>query len=295
MKRSHVLILTALLLTPLASLRAADTPQPATALAVVNGDFSDLSGLSQGQDGWHGGLPSGWQGSDSTYAVHATRGATAPTCNPSTLGFFRQRVGTLARDSDLVLRFDVSEPWRPDVVLTATVFDGHFVPLASGDFQPAAGQRLVARGVPAGTSVVIAFQAARGVPGLDNVSLEVVSLDVPAAASAALPPASPPAPAITVACYYFGNPNVTMGWDSSPRAHQDDEFGNFGYPFMNTISGNTPERFQEALIMAKRRLLAKPGGPRILNINCWNEWTEGSYLEPDIVHGMKYLEAILSL
>ena len=66
----------------------------------------------------------------------------------------------------------------------------------------------------------------------------------------------------------------------------------FGYPFMNTISGNTPERFLEALAMTKRRLLAKPGGLRILNINCWNEWTEGSYLEPDTVHGMKYLEAV---
>ena len=89
---------------------------------------------------------------------------------------------------------------------------------------------------------------------------------------------------------YF--PNVTMGWDSSPRAHQDDQFGNFGYPFMNTIGCNTPERFQEALAMTKRRLLSKPGGPRILNINCWNEWTEGSYLEPDTVHGLKYLEAV---
>ena len=87
-------------------------------------------------------------------------------------------------------------------------------------------------------------------------------------------------------------PNVTMGWDSSPRAHQDDEFGNFGYPFTNTIGGNTPERFKEALAMTKRRLLSQPGGPRILNINCWNEWTEGSYLEPDQVHGMKYLEAV---
>ena len=58
----------------------------------------------------------------------------------------------------------------------------------------------------------------------------------------------------------------------------------------NTIGGNTPERFQEALAMTKRRLLSKPDGPRILNINCWNEWTEGSYLEPDTVHGLKYLE-----
>ena len=89
---------------------------------------------------------------------------------------------------------------------------------------------------------------------------------------------------------YF--PNVTMGWDSSPRACQDDEYGNFGYPFMHTIANNTPERFREALAMTKQRLLARKDGPRIFNINCWNEWTEGSYLEPDTVHGMKYLEAV---
>lgn len=89
---------------------------------------------------------------------------------------------------------------------------------------------------------------------------------------------------------YF--PNVTMGWDASPRAHQDDPFDASGYPFMNTISGNTPERFKKALELTRERLLAAPNGPRILNINCWNEWTEGSYLEPDTVHGMKYLEAV---
>ncbi len=89
---------------------------------------------------------------------------------------------------------------------------------------------------------------------------------------------------------YF--PNVTMGWDSSPRCDQGDEFGPFGYPFTNTIGGNTPERFREALQMTRQRLLARATGPRILSINCWNEWTEGSYLEPDIVNGMKYLEAV---
>lgn len=87
-------------------------------------------------------------------------------------------------------------------------------------------------------------------------------------------------------------PNVSMGWDSSPRACQEDEFGNFGYPFTNTIGQNTPERFRTALEMAKKRLESQPGGPHILNINCWNEWTEGSYLEPDMVNGMKYLEAV---
>ena len=30
----------------------------------------------------------------------------------------------------------------------------------------------------------------------------------------------------------------------------------------------------------------------MLTMNCQNEWTEESYLEPDTVHGMKYLEAL---
>ncbi len=86
-------------------------------------------------------------------------------------------------------------------------------------------------------------------------------------------------------------PNVTMGWDSSPRANQDDPFGNFGYPFMNTISGNTPLRFQQALEATKQRLEKSPE-PHILTINCWNEWTEGSYLEPDTRNKMAYLESV---
>jgi hypothetical protein len=87
-------------------------------------------------------------------------------------------------------------------------------------------------------------------------------------------------------------PNVTMGWDSSPRADQSQPFENAGYPFMNTIANNTPANFQTALEMTKKRLLEDPKSLRILNINCWNEWTEGSYLEPDTVHRMDYLDAI---
>jgi len=89
---------------------------------------------------------------------------------------------------------------------------------------------------------------------------------------------------------YF--PNVTMGWDPSPRCDQSDKFDNSGYPFTNTIKDNTPANFKTALEMTKARLLADPHGPRIINLNCWNEWTEGSYLEPDTVNGTKYLEAV---
>jgi hypothetical protein len=88
------------------------------------------------------------------------------------------------------------------------------------------------------------------------------------------------------------HPNVTMGWDSSPRACQTDPHAPSPYPFTATISGNTPEAFHEALQRCKTFLMTRPAKDRILTINCWNEWTEGSYLEPDTVHGMAYLEAI---
>ena len=91
-------------------------------------------------------------------------------------------------------------------------------------------------------------------------------------------------------------PNVTMGWDPSPRTNQNKEWSSsskgYGYPYTNTIGNNTPANFKAALQMTKDKLLADPDGPRILNINCWNEWTEGSYLEPDTKNGKAYLEAV---
>ena len=92
---------------------------------------------------------------------------------------------------------------------------------------------------------------------------------------------------------YF--PNVTMGWDSSPRCDLKSEWGNYGYPFMNIIGNNTPENFQKALQITKDRMMADANGPRVLTINCWNEWTEGSYLEPDIKNKFGYLEAVKSV
>jgi hypothetical protein len=87
-------------------------------------------------------------------------------------------------------------------------------------------------------------------------------------------------------------PNVTMGWDSSPRTVQSDVFDNLGYPYIATLEGNTPEEFEKALEGAKAFLDKSLTNPKILTINAWNEWTEGSYLEPDMINGMGYLEAI---
>ncbi len=90
--------------------------------------------------------------------------------------------------------------------------------------------------------------------------------------------------------------NVSMGWDSSPRcpANMDWSKGR-GYPFGAVIVNNTPERFRDALLKAKELTLKRPPIQRIITINSWNEWGEGSYLEPDTVHDMGYLEAIKSV
>jgi len=87
-------------------------------------------------------------------------------------------------------------------------------------------------------------------------------------------------------------PNVTMGWDSSPRAQQTDPYENIGYPFMATIKNNTPAAFKDALKSVKTLLEHQSPSHRIITINSWNEWTEGSYLEPDKRNGVAYLQAI---
>ncbi len=86
-------------------------------------------------------------------------------------------------------------------------------------------------------------------------------------------------------------PNVSTGWDSSPRTVQSDVYMDVGYPFMALMDNNTPERFREALAVTKARLDERDG-PKILNINAWNEWTEGAYLEPDEENGTALLEAV---
>ena len=40
-------------------------------LGVVNGDFSELTGLRQGNDGWFSGLPTGWTGKGDDYSVNS--------------------------------------------------------------------------------------------------------------------------------------------------------------------------------------------------------------------------------
>lgn len=87
-------------------------------------------------------------------------------------------------------------------------------------------------------------------------------------------------------------PNISMGWDASPRCIQSDKFEMRDYPWTPVFTGNTPASFQKQLQEAKIFLDEYNPKHKIVVLNSWNEWTEGSYLLPEKKYGDAYLKAI---
>lgn len=82
---------------------------------------------------------------------------------------------------------------------------------------------------------------------------------------------------------YILHPSMVMGWDNVARK------GVRGHIF----HGSNPGTFGEwSHAISRKRLLNKPYDSRLLFINAWNEWAEGTYLEPDRRHGYGYLNAL---
>ena len=74
-----------------------------------------------------------------------------------------------------------------------------------------------------------------------------------------------------------------IDWDNSPRK------GNRGL----AVLGATPAKFEKNL--GKQMRHAQEEGTEFVFLNAWNEWGEGTYLEPDTHNGYSYLEAIQRL
>jgi len=79
-------------------------------------------------------------------------------------------------------------------------------------------------------------------------------------------------------------PHASIGWDNTnrnPSAKQE-----------NVVVNATPDAFEACLWKAKAWLDARPKQTPLVTINSWNEWTEGSYLLPDMRWGYGYLRAV---
>lgn len=77
------------------------------------------------------------------------------------------------------------------------------------------------------------------------------------------------------------HPCVVPGFDNTPRS------GRRGV----LLHQPEPEIFEAAVIEALRRERSMPG-PRMLFIKSWNEWAEGSMMEPDQRFGRGFLRAL---
>lgn len=78
---------------------------------------------------------------------------------------------------------------------------------------------------------------------------------------------------------------VCGGWDSRPW-HGENNLVRFG---------RTPELFKKHLTDARRLLESgsvKAGTPKAILVEAWNEWGEGSYIEPHAEFGFGYLDAV---
>ncbi|MCE5324881.1 MAG: glycoside hydrolase family 99-like domain-containing protein [Planctomycetaceae bacterium] len=78
-------------------------------------------------------------------------------------------------------------------------------------------------------------------------------------------------------------PHVSIGWDTNPR---------FKTTLHGLVTQTSPELFGGFMRQAMDFVDARRLAPRLITVNSWNEWSEGSYLEPDTVFGNGYLEAV---
>lgn len=83
-----------------------------------------------------------------------------------------------------------------------------------------------------------------------------------------------------VAPFYY---SATMGWDNSARKKKE-----------YWVLGNySPEKFYEWLrIIIEETKRRQPEDKRFIFINAWNEWAEGTYLEPDKKYGYTNINTV---
>lgn len=77
-------------------------------------------------------------------------------------------------------------------------------------------------------------------------------------------------------------PGAFVDWDNSPRR---------GKKGARIFKGSSPEKFGEYMRLLVEKV-NKESKRDIIFMDAWNEWAEGTYLEPDDKYGYQYLEAL---
>lgn len=77
-------------------------------------------------------------------------------------------------------------------------------------------------------------------------------------------------------------PGAFVDWDNTPRYGQRARL----------FKGASPERFRYWFSQLVKITSTRPKQERIIFLNAWNEWAEGTYLEPDEKYGLAYLEIV---
>ncbi|WP_084604776.1 glycoside hydrolase family 99-like domain-containing protein [Desulfonatronum thioautotrophicum] len=77
-------------------------------------------------------------------------------------------------------------------------------------------------------------------------------------------------------------PCVTPRWDNTPRRPKDSVI----------LLGSSPDMFRRWLSHAIDGVQSFSRSERVVFLNAWNEWAEGSALEPDLCYGRGFLKSV---
>ena len=150
------------------------SPQASAALNVTNGDFNDLTGLTDQSGGWYSGAPAGWTSTAGSpgYAVHNAAyagNATPAFANLGQLSTLRQDLGTTASASLVTVSFDIGTFGGAPTV-NVRITNGGSIVYASANYTSGSGLTLSAY-TNAGSPVYVEFVKIADTPWLDNVSV----------------------------------------------------------------------------------------------------------------------------
>ena len=152
---------------------------PASGQTVVNGDFSDRTGMTNTSTDWSGGFPLGWSGGkNSAYAVKVVGGVAYANLGEITSAApfkpITQQVGMVETTTDVRLNFTLANLQSGSSTVGVAIYGPDRVNLGNASFTNAGAFTHTVKGVAPGTPLEIAFWGVATTPamGLTGVGVQ---------------------------------------------------------------------------------------------------------------------------